>query len=332
MTLNDPKEKTDLSPEKEEDIQNITIVSSSVPLLEQFRSGSLQKRILYIDSDIDWTNPLNTIKKAIDSGFNVILLAFYLNTGPTNGLAAWASLSSAAKSQAFQYAASHNAILGFSAGGATEIVFTLNPTTYATTLAKYALKEKFQIVDCDLENIGPLFTYPGVNLYAWFKQFNATLLRLLGTNALVSHAPQLPYIAVPNSAGAWTGKLGGYFQVYSDNPGIAWFAFQVYNQNSYLTYATSFVKADPKMYPASSLGEISVTDNKNSLGIPWHKIVFGSYLQKNDANNGVHDPAVLKQWFEQAAKQFGYDGSIMIWQWHISGSPLPQQFIKKLYS
>ena len=298
-------------------------------LLEKFALGQIQKRILYIDVDIDWNNPLNTIKNAIDAGFNVLLFAFYLNSGESDMLLAWKSMSANEKSQAFQYATAHHSLLGFSAGGSSEIPYILDPTTYANTLGKYALQEHFQIVDCDFENIAPGFTYPGVDLYHWFKNLNATLLSLLGSKALLSHCPQLPYISQMNFPGSWTGNKGGFAQVYVDNPKIAWFTFQVYNQNSYLTYETAFVTSDAKMFPGSALKQISTTDNTN--GIPWHKICFGTYLQANDANNGVHDPSVLKNWFAQAAKQFGYDRSVMCWQYHTVGMPLPNQFIKTLY-
>lgn len=299
-------------------------------LLQKFALGQIQRRILYIDVDIDWNNPFNTIKAAIDAGFNVILFAFYLNSGPTDMLAAFASMSATQQAQAFAYAAEKKAILGFSAGGATEIPYVLNPVTYAETLATYALKNKFQIVDCDFENIAPEFSYPGVpNLYTWFKSFNTTLLSKLGSNALVSAVPELPFACPLNFPQSWPGKGGGMLGVYLNNPEIAWLSFQTYNQNSYSSYPTTFVKADPNMYPGSSLGEISESDNKN--GIPWHKIIFATYLQNNDANNGEHTPSVLKSWFAEANQQFGYDKSIAVWQYHNSGTILPSQFIQQLY-
>jgi hypothetical protein len=295
-------------------------------LLQQFRAGTMQKRILYIDIGINWNNPLETLRNAVDAGYNVVLMCFYLNNGPTDMLLAWASMTEGQKAEAFAYAAARNAIIGFSAGGSTETPYILNPDNYAETLAQYAQREGMQIVDCDFEGIQPGFTYPGVDLYEWFRRFNTTLLTLLGGSALVSHTPQMPYAAPPNTPSSWPGAGGGYYTVYQNNSDISWIVFQMYNQQSYTTYAQAFVQA-PSNFPGSSLGQV----NNSGMGIPWTKLVFGTYLQSRDASNGVHDPIVLRQWFDQAQTQLGYDGSVMVWQYRIDGSPLPAQFLQQLY-
>src|SRR5579883_1649649 len=41
--------------------------NSSQSLLDQFRNGTIQRRVIYIDIDINWNNPLETIQSAINS-------------------------------------------------------------------------------------------------------------------------------------------------------------------------------------------------------------------------------------------------------------------------
>lgn len=62
-----------------------------VPLLEA-ATPSLPRKVIYID-DGNWNSPQTSIVGAANAGFNVIILAFYMHTGPSDFLTAWQGIS-----------------------------------------------------------------------------------------------------------------------------------------------------------------------------------------------------------------------------------------------
>ena len=75
----------------------------------------------------DWTDagptPDAAVMNAVNQGFNVIVLAFLLVSGPDGVVDSWARLDSVAQAAAVSYAHSKGAIVLVSAGGATEVPY-----------------------------------------------------------------------------------------------------------------------------------------------------------------------------------------------------------------
>lgn len=83
------------------------------------------KKVIYIDyRDVNWSNPGQAIINAIDAGYNVVNLAFYMSTGPEDMAKAWQSVTPLKQQQVLSYAHSKNAVVLISAGGATDAPYS----------------------------------------------------------------------------------------------------------------------------------------------------------------------------------------------------------------
>jgi hypothetical protein len=75
---------------------------------------------VYIDwRGVDWNDPTTNVKAMVDAGFNVIILAFYMTSGPVDVVQAWAGLSSTKRASSVAYAHSKGAIVLMAVGGST---------------------------------------------------------------------------------------------------------------------------------------------------------------------------------------------------------------------
>ena len=77
-------------------------------------------KTVYIDwRGVDWNDPTTNVKAMVDAGFNVIILAFYMTSGPVDVVQAWAGLSSTKRASSVAYAHSKGAIVLMAVGGST---------------------------------------------------------------------------------------------------------------------------------------------------------------------------------------------------------------------
>jgi chitinase len=287
-------------------------------------------RSLYVDwRDVNWNAPNSTIVGAVDAGWNVVILAFWLSsTGAADMAQAWASLDSATRDATVAYAHSKGAVLLVSAGGATDLPYTrMNGTEFGTGAATWAKEFGMDGVDIDAENIAPKFTYPPLSdeeLVAWLVDASVAVKTVMGPSAIVSHAPQAPYFG-PVNGSSWPGRTGGYTSVYlqaaAKGDAITFFNTQFYNQGGcYLNYSTLFEQsaptraragaADPCYFPGTAVAEIA------SYGVPLSILVVGKPLLAGDAGSGYVDPASLHAFFEEARTgPLKWGAGVMSWSW-----------------
>lgn len=305
--------------------------TNKTPLLpppQDLRNPLSTKRIIYIDSDIYWADPRVSVRDAVDAGYNVILFAFYLKQGAWDMARVWQDFPETDKDALLQYANSRGAILGVSLGGATEVFYLDDPVNLATQVCNWTLTNKLQILDADFENIAPGFTYPGcADLYTWMNSFFQTARNVLGPNLYISAAPQTPYLSVPGKSGTWPGIRGGFTEVLKQNPSIDWYFLQMYNQGptNYVTYDLCFVDSGIN-FPFSAISQL----NENGAGIPYEKMVFGTFLQARDGQ-GNNNPYDIHDYLQRAAIQFNYHAGAGIWQYAVAGSPSPLQWIQIVF-
>lgn len=97
-------------------------------------------KAIYVDVGWDWNNPANTIQAVCDSGYNVVILPFYLSsTGPTDGLAAYMQLSVSQQQSVISYLHTKGCVLMLSAGGDTDLNWmNMNAVTYGTLIGTFA--------------------------------------------------------------------------------------------------------------------------------------------------------------------------------------------------
>jgi hypothetical protein len=110
-----------------------------------------------MDAVVDWNNACNTITAAVNAGYNVINMAFYLTDKPFDVLLAWRdTMTSAAQQACANYAHSKGSVIFISAGGSTETPFlTVDATTYGNTLAQWAIDHWVDGVDFDMYVTSP---------------------------------------------------------------------------------------------------------------------------------------------------------------------------------
>ncbi|AYV76418.1 MAG: chitinase-like protein cluster D [Terrestrivirus sp.] len=310
-------------------------------------SDEFTKKVIYFDYlGFDWNDPTPAIKDAINTGYNVINLAFYLSKnprlnppapGPTDVAEVWGNLSQELQKQTIDYAHERGAKILVSAGGGTdETVYEMDPATFAGLVCRWAIDNNLDGVDYDLEYIQNGFLIPGKTsdeTYEWFKQLNITSRTILGPDRIISHAPQAPYLSQPGHSGTWAGTLGGYVKVFNDaknNGGsIDYLNIQFYNQgDTYNSYQTIFIDGAPN-FPFSAINQVATQGpNIEILPIPLGSLVYGTYLHDG---SGFHDPEQIKQFMARANNELGWNAGTMLWLWDTTGDPNAKQWFEIIY-
>jgi len=287
---------------------------SGIPLSSQATVPHPIKAI-YIDyKGINWNAPEQTVLDALNAGWNVIILAFYLSSGtPADMAVAWQGVSAANKQATMNTIHQKGGIVLVSLGGSTDTPFSRNAATVGQQVANWAKNNYLDGVDFDLENFDSGFR--GGSLSAsqtvdWVANVTNAARNVLGSGGVISHAPQAPYFGPVGTTSTWAGSTGGYTGVYLKAPGINFFNVQFYNQGAscYVDYNGLFVKSCSN-FPLTAVQEIA------SGGIPLSKIVVGKYILTSDASNGYIAPATLHTYFQTAQTNLGWNAGVMAWVW-----------------
>jgi hypothetical protein len=275
----------------------------------------------YIDyRDLSWSNPEVTVRRMVDGGVNVVLLAFWLGgIGAVDAAGAWGGVPKATQAATIAYAHSKGAVVLVSAGGATDAPYnTIPAATYGAGVAQWAVDNNLDGVDADFENFDYGVTYPPLSTaqtIAWIVDASKAARAVLCPQRLLTHAPQAPYFGTVGAAGAneWTLTSGGYSAVWAATGAsvVDGFLVQFYNQGGtcYTTYAGLFTSSasDCSVFKGTSIAEIA------GYGVPLNRIVVGKYLLNGaDASNGWVSPQSLHDWFATARATLGWNAGAMV--------------------
>lgn len=260
-------------------------------------------KAIYID-DKCWA-PGFSFNQLVDAGYNLIVLAFLVNTVSLDCTIAWGWMTQDQQKATIQYAHSKGARIIVSAGGATDFPYNLiSGAAYARSAAQWAVNNNLDGIDFDLENFGRDFTFAGMSHDAvlnWVVDATNTARTIMGTNAVICHAPQPPYF----------GNFGwgnGYGKLYQRAPHIDFFLVQFYNNGPTNTYETIFIANNN----GASVTQIA------ALGIPMNKIVVGKPVHSTDISDlsqGYNTAAELNAMFARAKRELGWNAGVMGWQW-----------------
>jgi len=274
-------------------------------------------KAIYIDWHLNWNAPDQSLLQAVNAGYNVIIISFYLSaSGPTDMAQAWAALNATAKQSTINTAHSKGAVVTVSLGGSTDSPYSQNPYTLGTTVGKWAKAQYLDGVDFDLENFAPGFTAGSLNTQQtidWVSNVTLGAHDGFGSNAVISHAPQAPYFGPIGGSGTWVGASGGYTAVYKKVASyITFFNVQFYNQGAscYTDYNGLFVTSSGcSSFPQTAVSEIA------KAGVPLSKIVVGKPVTSADAGSGYVSASSLHTWFQQASA-LGWNAGVMGWVWN----------------
>jgi hypothetical protein len=187
----------------------------------------------YIDyRDINWQHVDQTVLAAVKGGFNAVILAFDLTTGPTDMLEGWAQLDATVRNATLATAHAAGAVILLSAGGASEEPYArVSGAAYGAAVGATVNALGLDGADFDLENVAPGFNFAplmGAELVDWLVNATVAARGAMGADALLTHAPQAPYFGPIGDSGAWVGASGGYTAVWAAaNASIDFFNVQV---------------------------------------------------------------------------------------------------------
>jgi hypothetical protein len=256
---------------------------------------------MYIDIGINWNDPSITFKSIVDSGYNLVILAFFVAGTAWDAVEAWGQMPVATQQSVIDYAHSKNARIIISAGGATDTPFdAFTGTAYGSAVANWAKDHNLDGVDFDLENFGWGFTagsHSVADSIQWVADATNAARSILGASKIITHAPQPPYF------GPAAGFNNAYVQIYQKAPSINFLLVQYYNNGPSETYADIFTSQP------SGVSELV------NLGIPMSKIVIGKPVIAGDAGNFV-SATNLAAMFATAKNNLGWNTGVMGWQWH----------------
>ena len=173
-----------------------------------------------------------------------------------------------------------------SAFGATEMPTGQDPSSVATSLAKWVLDNNLDGVDIDYDN-ETMSTSTAEN---WLIAFQNKLRSLL-PNHLITHAPQAPYFSTTQY------RAGGYITVDKQvGNTIDFYNIQFYNQGG-----TTYDSYDNFFKVSNGWSTGTAVKQLIDVGIPMNKIVVGKPATQVDAaNTGTVSTIDLGNWCVQA--------------------------------
>jgi len=274
-------------------------------------------KAIYVDWHVNWSAPAQTIIDAANSGYNVVIIAFWLSSGtPADMAQAWAGLDDGTKQAAIQQVHNAGAVVTVSLGGSTDSPYDKDAFSLGQQVAQWAQEQHLDGVDFDLENIAAGFTVGGLSddqTVQWIVDATSGAVSVFGSEGIISHAPQAPYFG-PIGGSAWPGQSGGYTGVAQKaGSNVTFYNVQFYNQGGscYTTYQGIFTSSasDCGVFPGTSVAEI------NSQGVPLSQIVVGKPTMTNEASNGYVDGNTLGGFVSQASGDINWNTGVMGWEW-----------------
>ncbi|KAF5362745.1 hypothetical protein D9758_011715 [Tetrapyrgos nigripes] len=244
--------------------------------------------VLYNDLGPEPAPDPSTIK-----GWNVLNIAFYLSSGPTDMAQAWKNLDAEKRKSIRQSYQQAGVKLLLSAFGDKDKPIDKDPEQLGQEMADFVIQNDLDGIDVDYEDLDTSTDIAE----PWLVTLTKTLRQHLPKEKyLLTHAPQAPWFA--------EGKL--YAQLdKAIGDLIDWYNIQFYNQGqqSYPDCESLFNQAD---------GNTAVYQINKSLQIPLSKLVVGKPGIQSDAHSGYMEPSTLGKCVAQAK---GQGWRVMSWQY-----------------
>jgi chitinase len=275
---------------------------------------STAKLVTYVDTLAVYYPPQAVVDNILTNigKFNHLILAFWEPTKPVDVALEWSDGKTFPTDAIDQFHKAGVKVL-VSASGSTETPIThwingsgIDGATYGQKLADFVKQYQLDGADLDIEDAA-YQTNPSEAIQ-WTVDATKTLRKVLGQNAVITHAPQAPYFS-PDFGNA------PYLEIDKQvGSMIDFYNIQFYNQgnSSYDTYNDLFVTSNG-WCSGSSVGEI------HAAGVPLSRIVVGKPMETNDASNtGFVDAKHLAAFIKHAkqAQPSLLPAGVMTWQFH----------------
>lgn len=253
-------------------------------------------------------------------GFNVFILAFYLSSGPTDQVQAFASLPASKRQAIIEDLHSNGISLMMSVFGSTEAPTTdgVDPWAFASKVASFVKQYGLDGVDVDYEDFKSINNGSG-EAEQWLINFTSALRSHLPSGQyFITHAPVAPWFTTSKDQ----YPHGAYRSVaQKSGDKIDWFNIQYYNQDNMYASCSNMIISSPQPYPHTAVKEINTQS-----GIPLEKLVIGKPAVAIDANGGGQDfmsKSAIASCLKRAKEEIGWNAGVMFWEWpHASVSLL----------
>ena len=280
----------------------------------------------------------STITQALDYGYNLIILAFWIDpsTGvdPFSAADYWSKLSPTDQVALSNQALTQKARIIVSAGGSTYSDYSSPAEDFGSGAATFARDNNLHGVDFDLENLSANGSLPTAQ---WIVDATVAARNILGVNATITHAPQAPYFGIEFDY----IYRDVYDQLVTSGRAdlINYFLIQYYNQGSdpascaYKTYEDQFL--DNSCHPNTTIKDLINPVTTTHIAIPKEKVVIGKLMQPGDGSAATWvDPSIIGTWITQAKNDpavQNWNTGISTWQWNTTGSPNAQEWIDDIF-
>lgn len=305
------------------DIVNNLTVSAPQILSSDF------KKVIYIDYDVNWSNPTQDVLNCFAAEYTHVILCFLIMDGTYKKVQATdvAMVWTADFTKLVKKINPDKKIM-ISFGGAnveTRLVydnFKNNVYDLAAQILDFCNKANYDGVDLDLELISPAMAFD-----ADFRKFLIDLSNQLKNPTppqlepptkpppgakILSHAPQSPYF------GPWGNGFYNAIEAGASKS-IDFYNIQFYNQGAdvYTTCSTLYIDSGI-VFPYTSVSQIingEGSSGKNTYHpIPYEKVLIGKPIGPTDASNGYMTPTDLWNCITTAD---GINiGGVMGWTYH----------------
>jgi len=241
--------------------------------INYIKQKSTVVKVVYIDTNIVGGVSANNLQTAIltaNQYYNVIILSFYVDSGPADSLKVWQQLSDSDKDAILTQLHNNNSVLMMSLGGESGIDIGSCSNPYPNlnieTIAQFAIDNKLDGVDFDLEGVHEKSCNNGYNDFA--GNGSKTVKNLFNINnldSIVTHAPQPPYFSPTTDP--WEFD---YIQIVQrGGDAIDWINIQYYNNPNAMPYG-----GNPFLPSITQPMSANIADLLQK-GIPSEKIVIG---------------------------------------------------------
>ncbi|KZS88861.1 glycoside hydrolase family 18 protein [Sistotremastrum niveocremeum HHB9708] len=239
-------------------------------------------------------------------GYNVLILSFYILSGPADQVQEFAALDANTRAQVISEYHAAGISLMMSAFGETEKPTTkgADPVGLALKIANFVKEYGLDGVDVDYEDFAAMNSGTG-SAEQWLITFTRTLRDQLPLGLyIITHAPVAPWFTdssqYPHGAYRTVQSAAGW--------DIDWYNLQFYNQGGDYQDCNSLLYTSQNDFPHTSVFEIN-----QHAGVPLNRLVIGKPATSGDADGGYMDPGTLAKCLNEA-KSSGWSAGAMFWE------------------
>merc|ERR1712110_246621 len=268
----------------------------------------------FMEKNFDWANFDQEVKNAVNNGYNMLYLGFYMALhGCQGACTAWRDLSPSTKQDVQNFLSQNGALLALSVGGPGEFIEGIirdgKTQEFAQEAAQFAYDNNFSAIDFSTELSGSLTQPSQWALNGSYSEFISTC---------ITEAKNVGYTINQISLTSPAQYFSPQFVQCPDD--------QIAIDNC--TNALSYFALNSRENQANAVGRINMDINApngpepQKSGIDGIKVAIVKAQDSAESSvlSGYVDPTKLANWGCQANNDFGWNGGFVGWTWNTKTS------------